>query len=260
MTNHCNKISQAPLPNRAIVIVYMFQYYVAIKFVFNNTRGTTMKKTLLAIALALSATASQAALVTLTDSNFSLTFEEMPFDLVGSHDVIDVNGADATQAFTGQLSAITAGDFLVTFLGKEAAFTNFYVYNGVTQLTMSSNDLSPGDDFVFSTGAGLINFGFSSDNGTPLNLLDDVTGSNINNYIGRIAYLPNDGSYKDANGVPFSVLIGFNDGSPSDADYDDYVIGISAVSAVPVPAALPLMATALGAFGIARRRNKAKAA
>ena len=31
-------------------------------------------------------------------------------------------------------------------------------------------------------------------------------------------------------------------------------------SAVPVPAALPLMASALGAFGIARRRNKAKAA
>ena len=34
----------------------------------------------------------------------------------------------------------------------------------------------------------------------------------------------------------------------------------SFVSAVPVPAALPLMASALGAFGIARRRNKAKAA
>ena len=30
-------------------------------------------------------------------------------------------------------------------------------------------------------------------------------------------------------------------------------------SAVPVPAALPLMASALGVFGIARRRNKAKA-
>lgn len=256
MTNHCNKISQAPLPNRAIVIVYMFQYYVAIKFVFNNTRGTKMKKTLLAIALALSATASQAALVTATDSNFSLTYEEEAFDLIGSHDVINVFGANATEAFTGQLSAITAGNFLVTFLGKEAGFTNFYVYNGVTQLTMSSNDLLPGDNFVFSTGAGLINFGFSSDNGTPFDSSDDVTGSNIDNYIGKIAYLPNDGSYKDVNGVPFSVLIGFNDASPADADYDDYVIGISAV---PVPAALPLMATALGAFGIARRRNKSKA-
>ena len=30
-------------------------------------------------------------------------------------------------------------------------------------------------------------------------------------------------------------------------------------SAVPVPAALPLMASALGIFGIARRRNKSKA-
>ena len=34
----------------------------------------------------------------------------------------------------------------------------------------------------------------------------------------------------------------------------------SLVSAVPVPAALPLMASALGVFGIARRRNKSKAA
>lgn len=34
----------------------------------------------------------------------------------------------------------------------------------------------------------------------------------------------------------------------------------SNISAVPVPAALPLMASALGIFGIARRRNKSKAA
>ena len=32
------------------------------------------------------------------------------------------------------------------------------------------------------------------------------------------------------------------------------------ISAVPVPAALPLMASALGIFGLARRRNKSKAA
>ena len=40
-----------------------------------------------------------------------------------------------------------------------------------------------------------------------------------------------------------------------------YVYGVTYVepSAVPVPAALPLMASALGVFGIARRRNKAKA-
>ncbi|PPD56073.1 MAG: hypothetical protein CTY10_06135, partial [Methylotenera sp.] len=39
----------------------------------------------------------------------------------------------------------------------------------------------------------------------------------------------------------------------------DLVVRVSAVSAVPVPAALPLLATAFGAFGIARRRNKVKA-
>lgn len=43
----------------------------------------------------------------------------------------------------------------------------------------------------------------------------------------------------------------------ADGKSDGYV---TSPSSVPVPAALPLMASALGAFGIARRRNKAKAA
>ena len=49
----------------------------------------------------------------------------------------------------------------------------------------------------------------------------------------------------------------YDDDDDIDGDYDDYVIG---VSAVPVPAALPLMASALGALFIARRRNNSKAA
>jgi hypothetical protein len=51
-------------------------------------------------------------------------------------------------------------------------------------------------------------------------------------------------------------LIGYND-TAGDVDYDDYVVG---VTHVPVPAALPLLASAFGVFGLARRKNKAKAA
>ena len=38
---------------------------------------------------------------------------------------------------------------------------------------------------------------------------------------------------------------------------DDFVVGLrfQPVSSVPVPAALPLMATAIGLFGLQRRRN-----
>ena len=54
-----------------------------------------------------------------------------------------------------------------------------------------------------------------------------------------------------------------NDCSVSDCgtstDFDSVGFSGGNVSAVPVPAALPLMATALGIFGLARRRNKVEA-
>ena len=51
-----------------------------------------------------------------------------------------------------------------------------------------------------------------------------------------------------------ALLVGVT-GQTGNQGNDQYII-----NTVPVPAALPLMASALGAFGIARRRNKAKAA
>ena len=142
--------------------------------------------------------------------------------------------------------------FAVTFLGFEATRTNFFVSNGTSVVGSANFDATVGQSFFFDVAAGVIDFGFRGPEVTALN-------TDIDNQ--RIAYITNDGSYIDANtGNPYSFLLGFNDGDPSDGDYDDYVVGVSAVSAVPVPAALPLMASALGAFGIARRRNKAKAA
>ena len=54
-----------------------------------------------------------------------------------------------------------------------------------------------------------------------------------------------------------ALLVGVT-GQTGNQGNDQYII--NTVSAVPVPAALPLMAAALGAFGIARRRNSAKTA
>ncbi len=56
------------------------------------------------------------------------------------------------------------------------------------------------------------------------------------------------------------LLVGVT-GQTNNQGNDQYIISVdSPVSSVPIPAALPLMASALGAFGIAPRRNKAKAA
>ena len=206
-----------------------------------------MKKILIALGFTLAAVSAQAA--TITSGDLQLETRDAIAFTGDAHDIINVGGVDATGGVFGQLSALKDTTFAVTFLGFEAARTNFYVSNGTSVVGSANFDATVGQTFFFDVAAGVIDFGFRGPEVTALN-------TDINNQ--RIAYITNDGSYIDANtGNPYSFLIGFNDGDEIDGDYDDYVVG---VSAVPVPAALPLMASALGAFGIARRRNKAKAA
>ena len=209
-----------------------------------------MKKILLALGFTLAAVSAQAA--TITSGDLQLETRDAITFTGDAHDIINVGGVDATGGVFGQLSALQNTTFAVTFLGFEATRTNFFVSNGTSVAGSANNVATVGQTFFFDVAAGVIDFGFRG---------PEVTASNtdINNQ--RIAYITNDNSYIDANtGNPYSFLIGFNDGDTSDGDYDDYVVGVSSISAVPVPAALPLMASALGAFGIARRRNKAKAA
>ena len=206
-----------------------------------------MKKVLLALGFTLAAASAQAATITMGDLQL-VTRDAITFS-GGPHSIIDINGVDATGGVFGQLSALQNTTFAVTFLGFEATRTNFFVSNGTSVVGSSNKEATVGQTFFFDVAEGVIDFGFRG----PV-----VTALNTDIFDQRIAYITNDGSYIDANtNNPFAFLIGFNDGDEIDGDYDDYVVG---VSAVPVPAALPLMASALGAFGIARRRNKAKAA
>jgi hypothetical protein len=210
-------------------------------------KGFNMKNITLMFGFTLAAVSAQAATITSGDLQLetrdAITFTE------DAHDIINVGGIDATGGVFGQLSALKETTFAVTFLGKEATRTNFFVSNGTSVVGSANNVATVGQTFFFDIPEGVIDFGFRGPEITALN-------TNINNQ--RIAYITNDGTYIDANtNNPYSFLIGFNDNDQSDGDYDDYVVG---VSAVPVPAALPLMASALGIFGISRRRNKAKAA
>lgn len=196
-----------------------------------------MKKLLLALTIAFSASVAQAEVV----NHLSLSSGDSVTFTGDTHDV----ATGATGGVFGQLSATQDTNLTVTFLGKEAWNTNFFMFNGSEVGGTSTSLVNVGDSFTFSVAAGLIDFGFGgSDTSAP--------ASNLTNYVGKIAYIENDGSYKDSQGNPFAFLIGFNDGGSPDGDYDDYVVG---VSAVPVPASLPLLASALGMFGIARRRK-----
>ena len=208
-----------------------------------------MKKVLLALGFTLAAASAQAATITMGD--LQLVTREAVIFTGDAHDIINVGGFDATGGVFGQLSALRDTTFAVTFLGKEAERTNFFVSNGLTLDGSSNKVATVGQSFFFDVAAGVIDFGFRG----PV-----VTALNTDIFDQRIAYITNDGSYIDANtGNPYSFLLGFNDGDPRDGDYDDYVVGVSSVSEVPVPAALPLMASALGLFGLSRRKNKVAA-
>jgi hypothetical protein len=211
-----------------------------------------MKNFLIALGFTLAAMSSQAATLSL-DVSGPVVFTTVAgtYSPTGAHDVI----TGALDGSFGTLSVDEAAIFRATFLGAEAKDVNFYVANG-TDVTESGINVYPGSvtvgqSFEFFVSAGNINFGFND-------TTTGVSASNIGDNINKIAYILNNGSYIDAaTSLPYQFLIGFNDSGDLDGDYDDYVIG---VSAVPVPAALPLMASALGAFCIARRRSNSKAA
>jgi hypothetical protein len=207
-----------------------------------------MKKLFLAVSLAVAATGAQATIYNTADGTLSLDYDlGSPINFTGdANDVV----IGATQGFNGQLSALSDVEFRVTFLGKEAGDTNFYMNNGGVVSGSGTDTIAVGQTMYFNVSAGVIDFGFTGTGGvTALN----IDGTHLN----HIAYISNIiGAIDPTTGLPFEFLIGFNDGGSPDGDFDDYVIGVSA--AVPVPAALPLMASALGMFGIARRRkNKA---
>jgi opacity protein-like surface antigen len=180
-----------------------------------------MKKMLLAVTLAFAANAAQAALV------FTSLGTTAP-----TNQVNDITGQGLGTTFSyGTLSA-SAGDTIrfTNLGGAEAGFTNFFV-NGVNTL---SNHAGIGDYFDYTaTTDGALEFSFTSQNGVV-----DSNGSTNIAVVGGLL------------GNQFVLLL--DDGFLTHSDFDDHAIG---VNQVPVPAALPLMASALGMFGVARRRK-----
>lgn len=198
-----------------------------------------MKKMLIALSFMAATMSAQSATLTTVANDLSLSYNSTA---VGFNANNDVTGD--TEGFNGVLSALRSTVFTVEYLGKEAADKNFFVQSGNN--IFNTNNTMVGQKFTFDIAEGIVNFGFFD---STANFSASNTGLNINN----IYYL-----FGSDFATTGSFIVGFND-KGTDIDADDLVVRVSAVSAVPVPAALPLLATAFGAFGIARRRNKAKA-
>ena len=198
-----------------------------------------MKRVILTLGFMAIATSAQA----ITVGNLELNTYGMS-NFIGKNDIMN-----KTAGLFGQLSSRINATLQFTYLGKEAGNTNSLLLNGLKIANSATNMVSKNDSFLLNVSAGVVDFGFTGTGG--------LSAANTTNPDMNITFIENVDLMKDSAGNPFAFLAGFNDGGSNDADYDDYVVGISEISAIPVPAALPLMASALGAFAIARRRNSA---
>jgi hypothetical protein len=144
-----------------------------------------------------------------------------------------------TSGDTGIVTALSAGNILYTYLGQESGHINQFSFEFGDLFESLPAGTTVGDS-VFAAGA--LNFRF----------IDNNTGETFENGSNRIAVMS--GTPANVYG-PFDYILGFNDAF-GDTDYDDFVVGLSFQPAtVPVPAALPLLATALGLFGFSRRKS-----
>ena len=190
-----------------------------------------MKKTLLAAAFTLgclfaSATASHAVTLSATGTTI---------DPVIGYDFGALPGGILWQDGGGDALSLLGGpaDVTFTFLGKEAAAINFFFSGGPP---ISNLALVGTTHTVFGVGSGVLSFAFNA----------VVNGAGTGSITNAIAI------YVESS---TSVLALFNDGG-GDADFDDMIVRIQ-VSAVPVPAALPLLLGGLAGIGfLARRRSQ----
>ena len=224
-----------------------------------------MKKLLVAVSLALAATGANAAVV---NSGHLAVTGANTVNIVSPNSwgpIATIPDGGYTSGLSGTLISKVNGTFTATYLGQVATYANFFLGGGVelnggramkglgNPITGIGNTIS-----TSITAGNAINFAFGQDNNGD-NVPDQAIFNNgaTNQTRRGILYFLNTYNLTDANGRAFDFLIGYND-TGGDRDYDDYVVGAT-VNAVPVPAALPLLASAFGLFGLGRRNGKATA-
>ena len=150
------------------------------------------------------------------------------------------------------------------YLGAESGFTNTLTAPGVH---FAENDTIPAVPTFLGSSLNqtstILNFSVSAVGGTPVSVangpLNAAAGLGIANFV--FAYLVQTGpaAWLLTSTPGDWFLLGWNDNGGPDDDHDD-LMAIAHVTAVPVPAALPLFAGGLGVMAwMARRRKRTTA-
>ena len=225
-----------------------------------------MKKLLLATTLCAAFGAAQAIPVLSYDLNAG------PGDsTVGT--VFDFSGTKLNQAITGTYFAsgtnnysgykggslyvdLVPADLTFTYLGKDAGHRSSFTYDylGDDEDSFDTALTSRGSSFWVSVSVeGNLELKFT-----------DITASNTNAFSGYADSNPNNDrfGFLDVSGIDFGdgageydYLILFNDVYP-DADFNDMVVGVKAVQAIPEPETYALMLAGLGVVGFMARRRR----
>ena len=219
-----------------------------------------MKKLLVALGFALAATGASANIVSgglTVTGEVATAISPSPGDdgWGGNGSTLQPAGL-YTAGNAGTLIANTAGFFEATYLGQSAAYPNQYSSNG---LSFFGNNVPLANGYT-APGTSLGGMNVSAGSTVDFSFIDGGDGSvfangQSNTSVQGFIFL-DAAAWNGIYGTAYDFLIGYNDSAKVNDDYDDYVVGV--VNHVPVPAALPLMASALGMFGLSRRKSKAK--
>lgn len=165
---------------------------------------------------------------------------------------VDVNAIPSNSAIGQHIYVQSTGNVTLTFLGADAGNTNLaYFVKGSADQLVFGNSFSVANASTYSLGD------FAA--GTELVFsLTSVSSSSALQFQTGTSYA------KAGETATYGFVVAFEDtlfDQGSDRDYNDMVFGVSnagnSVPAVPVPAALPLLASAFGGLAMLRRRKRA---
>ena len=206
-------------------------------------------KKLVVLPLILASSAAMAATFSFTPVNDNQNNQIVPIGDLFQLEVLSLGTSQVTFEFTNDNTSPSA--IIAAYIGGPSLFSanTFEESAGVNFNDISQSQPQTGfaiEAASSSSNQGGNNFSNGINSGTPEFLKYTLTLASGNTFETVI------------NSINSGALLVGVTGQTGNQGNDQYII--NTVSAVPIPAALPLMAAALGAFGIARRRNSAKTA